>query len=70
MNHIYVNRREIEKILSVMQELDPENTMIGNSKLTSEGESGIGSVLTLTVPLAVGNQSGEYTVVISDETDW
>lgn len=70
MNEIYVNRREIEKILSVMKELDPEGTMIGNSKLTSEGESGLGSTLTLTMPLKVGSQDGEYTVVISDEADW
>ena len=70
MNEIYINRREVEKILAVMKELDPENTMIGNSKLTSEGESGIGNTLTLTVPLKVGSQNGEYTVVISDESDW
>lgn len=70
MNEIYVNQREIEKILAVMKELDPEGTVIGNSKLTSEGDSGIGTTLTLTMPLKVGNQSGEYTVVISDESDW
>jgi hypothetical protein len=70
MNEIYINRREVEKILSVMKELDPDGTVIGNSKLTAEGESGIGSVLMLTVPLKVGSQNGEYTVVISDESDW
>jgi hypothetical protein len=70
MNEIYINRREVEKILAVMKELDPEGTVIGNSKLTSDGESGIGSTLTLTVPLKVGSQNGEYTVVISDESDW
>ena len=70
MNEIYVNRREIETILAVMKELDPEGLMIGNSKLTAEGESGIGSTLTLTMPLKVGSQNGEYTVVISDESQW
>ena len=70
MNEIYINRREVEKILAVMKELDPEGTVIGNSKLTSDSESGIGSTLTLTVPLKVGSQNGEYTVVISDESDW
>lgn len=70
MNEIYINRREIETILAVMKELDPENIMIGNSKLTSEGESGIGTTLTLTMPLKVGSQNGEYTVVISDESQW
>ena len=70
MNEIYINRREIEKILAVMNELDPEGVMVGNSKLTAEGGSGIGTTLTLTMPLKVGNQDGEYTVVISDEADW
>lgn len=70
MNEININRREIEKILAIMKELDPEGTAIGNSKLVSDGESGIGNTLTLTVPLKVGSQHGEYTVVISDELDW
>lgn len=70
MNEIYINRREIETILAVMKELDPEGVMVGNSRITSEGESGLGSTLTLTMPLKVGSQNGEYTVVISDESHW
>jgi hypothetical protein len=63
---MYIQRKDIEKILSVMDDfLDAKSY-----KLESDSSSGIGSVLTLTMDTKVNNRDVLVTVEISSVEDW
>ena len=67
MNTITLNRREIEKLWELFNTLQPER---GSVTLAQQGNSGIGTVLTATFVVQHHQVDGEFTVTISDESNW
>lgn len=63
---MYITRKDVEKILEVMDKF-PE----ANSYCLEQGlQSGIGSIMTLTVPTLINGIKGEFTTEISGVEDW
>ena len=69
MDTIRLNRRELTRISAIFDELY-ENLDHGSVVLASQGDNGIGSVLTATFVITHNDIEGEFTVTISDESDW
>lgn len=69
MNTIRLNRRELNRIGTIFDELY-ETGDYGSVVLASQGDNGIGSVLTATFVITHNDIEGEFTVTISDESDW
>ena len=63
---MYITRKDIEKILSVMEEFPDARWY----KLESDNSSGIGSVLTLSMDMDVGTRKSIVTVDIAGVEDW
>jgi hypothetical protein len=68
MTEIYLNRRELKEIIELLERTVEDEAV--QVKITSDNSSGIGSVVTATVPVKVNEYHGEFTVTISDENDW
>ena len=63
---MYITKKDVEKILEVMNKF-PEDTKY---LLESDSSSGIGSTMTLTLQTTVEGLAGEFTVEISGVEDW
>ena len=73
MTEIYLNHKELKEILSIVEELNPPNTMMlqaGTVKISVDSSSGIGSLVKATIPIKVGDRYGEWTTNITDESSW
>jgi hypothetical protein len=69
MNKITLNAREIDKLYQLFIKMN-ESSEYGNVTLTTEGDNGIGSVLTATFVVTHKGVEGDFTVTITDESDW
>jgi hypothetical protein len=69
MNKITLSAREIEKIYQLFNKMN-ESSDYGSVTLKTEGDNGIGSVLTATFIVTHKDVEGEFTVTITDESDW
>ena len=69
MNTISLNRREMEKLWELFNTLQPDKSW-GSVTLAQQGGSGIGTVLTATFLIQHHQAVGEFTVTISDESNW
>lgn len=63
---MYITRKDVEKVLEVMDKFPDTASFI----LQSDSSSGIGSTITLTVQTTVNDIDGEFTVEISGVEDW
>jgi hypothetical protein len=69
MNKITLSAREIEKLYQLFNNMN-ESSDYGSVTLAAEGNNGIGSVLTATFIVTHKDTEGEFTVTITDESDW
>ena len=69
MNTIRLNRRELNRILELLN-LFNDTGEYGYVELTQESGSGIGSLLTAKFNIEHKEVDGEFTVVITDEEHW
>jgi len=63
---MYLNRQEVEKILSVMIEFNDARSYL----LESDNSSGIGSVLTLTMDMDINDRPAKVKVDIAGVETW
>lgn len=73
MNTITLNSDELENILAMINELNPANQHklgAGSAEISVDSSSGIGSIVTVTIPMTCGNYHGKFTTTITDESDW
>jgi len=69
MNKITLNAREIEELYQLFNKMN-ESSDYGSVVLATEGNNGIGDVLTATFIVTHKETEGEFTVTITDESDW
>ena len=69
MNKINLNRREVERLYRLFNKMH-ESDDFCSVRLEQEGSNGIGSVLTATFCVTHKHEEGEFTVTITDESDW
>ena len=69
MKTITMNRREVERLYALFNQLN-ESGDHGSVTLSQKNSNGIGSVLTATFIVTHKDEEGEFTVIISDESDW
>jgi hypothetical protein len=69
MNKIALSAREIEKLYDLFNSMN-ESSDYGSVTLATEGNNGIGNVLTATFIVTHKGVEGEFTVTITDESDW
>jgi len=70
---IYLSHRELKEILSIVEELNPPDTLLlaaGTVQISVDSSSGIGSLVKATIPIKVGDRYGDWTTTITDESDW
>ena len=73
MTKITLSHRELKELIDIVEELNPpESLMIQAGRVTIEvdSSSGIGSIITATVPVKQGDRWGDWTTRITDESDW
>lgn len=63
---MYLKRKDIEKILDVLDKFPDVNTF----EINQENESGIGSITTMTFDQTVNGSNGSFKVEISGVEDW
>lgn len=63
---MYITKKDVEKILEVMNKFPKDTEYL----LESDSSSGIGSTMTLTLQTTVEGLAGEFTVEISGVEDW
>lgn len=63
---MYITKKDIEKILEVMNKFPKDTTYL----LESDSSSGIGSTMTLTLQTTIEGLAGEFTVEIGGVEDW
>ena len=66
---IKLNRREVERLYDLFKTLH-ETGNYGVATLAQINDNGIGSILTATFVVTHKEIEGEFTVTISDESDW
>lgn len=69
MNKITLNARELQKVYDFFSQMN-ESSDYGTVTLESSNESGIGSVLKATMYVTHRGLEGDFTVSITDESDW
>ena len=69
MNRIRLNARELQKIYDMFQKMN-ESSDYGSIILESSDENEIGSVLKATMYVTHKDVEGDFTVTITDESDW
>lgn len=69
MSNITLNRRELYKLYELFNTLNVSEDW-GTVTLYQNHDSGIGSVLTATFVVEHKDIDGEFTVTISDESNW
>lgn len=63
---MYITKKDVEKILEIMNKFPADNAY----QLESENTSGIGSVMTLKIQTTLEGIAGEFAVEISGVEDW
>lgn len=63
---MYITKKDVEKILDVMNKFSKDTTYV----LESDSSSGIGSTMTLTLKTIIEGMEGEFTVEIGGVEDW
>lgn len=63
---MYITKKDVEKILDVMNKFPKDTTYV----LESDSSSGIGSTMTLTLQTTIEGLAGEFTVEIGGVEDW
>lgn len=63
---MYITKKDVEKILEVMNKFPNDTTYL----LESDSSSGIGSTMTLTLQTTIEGLAGEFTVEIGGVEDW
>ena len=63
---MYINKQEVEKILSVMEEFPDARSYL----LEADNSSGIGSILTLTMDMDIGDRKAKVKVDIAGVETW
>ena len=69
MNIVRLSRRELEKIYTLFNKMN-ESEDYGSVTLEQIGDNGIGTTLTATFYVTHKETEGEFTVTITDESDW
>ncbi len=69
MNTVRLSRRELEKLYKLFDVMN-ESEDYGSVTLAQTGDSGIGSVLTATFYVTHKDTEGEFTVTITEDSDW
>ena len=70
---IYLSHRELKELLEIVETMNPPDTLgiqAGIVKVGVDSSSGIGSVVTATVPVKQGDRWGDWTTTITDEENW
>lgn len=73
MKEITLHHRELKELLKLVEELNPPDTTLlasGTVKISVDSSSGIGSIVTATIPIKQGDRWGEWTTTITDESTW
>ena len=73
MCEVHLNHRELREILEIIETLNPPDTFAiaaGTVKISVDSSSGIGSIVTATVPVKCGDRWGSWTITITDEGNW
>ncbi len=63
---MYITKKDVEKILAVMNEFDDARSY----KLDADNSSGIGSILTLTMDMDINDRPAKVKVDIAGVEDW
>ena len=69
----YLRHEELKKLIALVEELNPPDTTMlqaGTVKVSIDSSSGIGSIVKATIPIKQGDRWGEWTTIITDESDW
>ena len=69
MNKIVLNSEAVERLYKLFNTLN-ESKDFGHVTLESEGNNGIGDVITATFYVTHKEVKGEFKVTIIDENDW
>lgn len=69
MNKIILNKVAIDRLYKLFNKLN-ESKDFGHVVLESEGDNGIGDVITATFYIKHKDVDGEFTVTISGEDEW
>ena len=69
MNKIVLNSEAVERLYKLFNTLN-ESKDFGHVALESEGNNGIGDVITATFYVTHKEVKGEFKVTIIDENDW
>ena len=73
MNEITLHHRELKELIRIVEELNPPDTLMlgaGTIKVCVDNSSGIGSIVTATVPVKHGERWGDWTTTLTDESSW
>ena len=73
MTEITLSHKELKQLLELVETINPPDTLMlqaGRVKISVDSSSGIGSILTATLPIKQGDRWGEWTTTITDESDW
>jgi hypothetical protein len=73
MNEITLHHRELVELIRIVEELNPPDTLMlgaGTIKVCVDNSSGIGSIVSATVPVKQGDRWGDWTTTITDESSW
>jgi hypothetical protein len=63
---MYIHKDDLKKIVSVFEKFPNAEFFT----LHQDHSSGIGAVTTMTIPLEVAGQEGEFTIEISGTENW
>ena len=61
MNTISLCVDELETIIDIINELNPD----GTAEISVDSSSGIGSFVTVTIPIKCGNYNGKFSTTIN-----
>jgi hypothetical protein len=73
MKEVTLHADDLETLLALINELNPANQPklgAGSVTIRVDNSSGIGSIVTATIPMTCGNYHGEFTTEISGVDDW
>ena len=71
MNKITLHRDDLETILKLVDQLNPNNTIDGDKvTITADSSSGIGVVIAVEVPVDINGVTGTFNKVIVDSNKW
>ena len=73
MIELHLNHRELIELLNIVETMNPPDTLqlgSGTVKINVQPVGGLGSILTASVPVKVGERWGDWTTTITDERHW